>query len=717
MSEEELEKEHNHSEHEHQHDEHDHCECEHEEHEHSHEHKHHHHEDGCGCGHSHGHSHDDDDDEEHELSIKALIISAVLFLVGIAFEHLPLTEWLPFLGAGIPGIKVPLNELLMIICFFFAYIIPGKGVLIGAVKNIIHGDFLDEAFLMTISSIGAIVLGEYPEAAAIMILYQVGEKFEDYAVDKSRDTIGEISKLRPDKALIKKDDGSTEEVLADKVPVGSIIIVKAGDRIPIDGEIVTGESFLDTSALTGESIPRRVKVGDTALSGSINKQGVLEIKTTKVAGESALSRILELVENATENKTKSEQFVTRFAKVYTPIVVAAAVVLAVVPSIVMGFVNKDWSWTGNWANWFNRSLMFLVVSCPCAIVISIPLSFCGGITACAKHGILIKGSTFLEALAKTKIAVFDKTGTLTKGNFIVTDIHPMNDKISKQELIAVATHAELLSTHPISASLRAAHHEHCCDEVKLENVEDITSKGIKATVNGKTILAGNSKLMDQFNITYPECPEHLDGTIIHVACDGEYAGHIVISDEIKEDSQQTIADLKKVGVENVVMLTGDNERTAKTVAERLGVHKVYGQLMSSDKLSKVEELMKTLETSKGKKRGTLIFTGDGINDAPVLARADAGIAMGAMGSDAAVEAGDIVIMEDKPSRIVEGIKVSKRTLRIVHENLIGSLGIKGTLLILSALGISNMWIAVFGDVGVTILAVLNSLRLLKSKKD
>lgn len=685
------------------------------EHEHHHHHHKHEHNDGCCCGHEHGHNHEHGK-EEDELSVKALIVSGVFFVLSELLENLPLSTWIPALGMDIPGFRVPLIELVMIVCVFIAYIIAGKNILLGAVKNILKGKFLDEAFLMTISSIGAIVLGEYPEAAAIMILYQVGEKFEDYAVDKSRDTISEISKLRPDKALVKAEDGTTSEVLAEEVKVGSTIIVKVGDRIPIDGVITVGESYLDTSALTGESIPSRVQVGDEVLSGSINKQGVLEIRTTKVSGESALSRILELVENATENKTKSEQFVTRFAKVYTPIVVAAAVILAIVPSVVVGFVSKDWAWATNWSVWFHRALMFLVVSCPCAIVISIPLSFCGGITVCAKRGILIKGSTFLEALAKTKIAVFDKTGTLTKGNFIVTDIHPMNDKISKQELIAVATHAELLSTHPISASLRAAHHEHCCDEVKLENVEDITSKGIKATVNGKTILAGNQKLMEQFDIVYPDCPEHLDGTIIHVACDGEYAGHIVISDEIKEDSMQTIEELKKVGVQNVVMLTGDNERTALTVAQRLGVHKVYGQMMSNDKLSKVEELMKTLESANGKKKGTLIFTGDGINDAPVLARVDAGIAMGGVGSDAAVEAGDIVIMEDKPSKIVEGIKLSKKTLRIVHENLIGSLGIKGLILILSAVGISNMWLAVFGDVGVTILAVLNSLRLFTMAK-
>ena len=694
----------------HDHHEHDHCDChDHEHHEHhhyhdscscGHEHGHHHH-DACCCGHEHGHHHGEE--EEDELSVKQIIIAAVLFGLGLILEHLPLAKWLPSVNALI-------FEGAMIALYFAAYIICGKDILLGAVKNIIHGRFLDEQFLMAISSVGAIILGKYEEAVAIMILYQVGEKFEDFAVDKSRDSIEEISKLRPDHATVKTENGDVNKS-PDEVETGSVIIVKPGDRIPIDGVIVDGESFIDTSALTGESIPRRVSVGDEVLSGSINKQGVLEIRTTRVAGESALSRILNLVENATENKTKSEQFVTRFAKVYTPIVVGAALALAIIPSLVVGFMTGNWTWTENWNTWTYRSLMFLVVSCPCALVISIPLSFCGGITASARKGILIKGSTYLEALAKTKIAVFDKTGTLTKGNFVVTHIHSVDESISENELLAIATHTEMFSTHPISASLKAAHHDKCCDKVKLENVQEIAGEGIKAIVNGKEVLAGNTKLMNQFAIKYDECPEHQDGTVVHVACNGKYAGHIVISDEIKDDSQTTIDNLKKIGVDNIVMLTGDNSRAARTVAERLGLHKAYGELLSADKLSKVEELLKDL-SKDGKKRGTLIFAGDGINDAPILARADAGIAMGAMGSDAAIEAADIILMEDKPSKIVDGIKISRRTVRIVHENLIGSLAIKGAILILSAFGVTNMWVAVFGDVGVTILAVLNSLRLL-----
>lgn len=691
--------------HEHHHDD-DHCEC--------HEHGHHHHEHShggcsCGCGHEHGHSHSHEGgEEEHELTVKQLIFAAVLFVLGLIVEHLPLETWLP----NVTKIEL-IHEAISLVLYFIAFMITGKDIVIGAVSNLIHGELMDESFLMSVAAIGAILLGEYEEAVAIMILYQVGEKFEDYAVDKSRDSIEEIAKLRPDHATVKVG-AETREMDPEEVETDSVIIVKPGDRIPIDGVVVDGDSFVDTSALTGESIPRHVSVGSEVLSGSINKQGVLEIRTTRHAGDSALSRILELVENATENKTKSEQFVTRFARVYTPIVVYSALALAIIPSLILGFKTGSWAWQATWSTWVYRALMFLVVSCPCALVISIPLSFCGGITAAARQGILIKGSVYLEALGRTKTAVFDKTGTLTKGNFVVTHIHATDPSITETELLALATHTEMFSTHPISASLKAAHHDKCCDNVKLENVEEIAGKGIKALVNGKQVLAGNTKLMEQFNIKYNDCAEHQDGTVIHVASEGKYSGHIVISDEIKDDSAQTVEGLHKIGVENVVMLTGDNERAAHTVAAKLGLKKAYGQLLSADKLAKVEELLADLSKG-GKKRGTLIFAGDGINDAPVLARADAGIAMGSMGSDAAIEAADIIIMEDKPSKIVDGIKTSRRTLRIVYENLYGALGIKGTILLLSALGISNMWIAVFGDVGVTILAVLNSLRLLKTR--
>ena len=704
-----IHEEHAHGGHHHEHYDHDAHEHEH----HHHDHEHHHHGGGCSCCHH--------DEDEKELPVKFIVISAILFVLGILLEHLPLENWFPSIKQiKIPGLKYDFCTTLSILFYAVGYILCGKDIVVGAVKNLIQGHLLDEGFLMSVSSLGALALGEPAEAVAIMILYQIGEKFEDFAVDKSRDAIGEIAKMRPDKASVKNGKDIVS-VLIDEVKIGSIIIVKAGERIPIDGVITEGDTYVDTSALTGESVPRHVTKGDEVLSGSINKQGVIEIKTTKAADDSALARILELVENATENKTRSEQFVTRFAKVYTPIVCGAALVLALLPPLFTKFFMPEYFAQYGFKEWIYRALEFLVVSCPCALVISIPLSFCCGITSSARKGILVKGSTFLEALAKTKTAVFDKTGTLTKGNFVVTDIHPMNNSITKQELIAIATHAELLSNHPISASLRAIHHDNCCEKVKLEKVEDITSKGIKAVVNGKKVLAGNAALMEMFNVDYPECPEHRDGTIIHVACDGVYTGHIVISDEIKEDSQSTISGLKKVGVENIVMLTGDNKVAAHTVAERLGVHKVYDQMMSSDKLSKVEELLKDLEIAPAtkyrpaKKRGTLIFTGDGINDAPVLARADVGIAMGVMGSDAAVEAGDVIIMEDKPSKIVEGIKGARRTLRIVNQNLFGSLGIKGGILILSAFGITNMWIAVFGDVGVTILAVLNSLRLLRKK--
>ena len=714
MKDEDLEHTHHHEEHEHH--EHHHEHDEHCEHEHHHHHDHHHeHSHGgcsCGCGHEHGHSHNHEHgEEEHELTVKQLIFAAVLFVLGLVIEHLPVESWLTNVSKA-----ELIHRAICMVLYFGAYIITGKDIVIGAVSNLIHGELMDEAFLMSVSSIGAILLGKYEEAVAIMILYQVGEKFEDYAVDKSRDSIEEIARLRPDHATLKIGS-ETREVTPEEVETDSVIIVKPGDRIPIDGVVVDGESFIDTSALTGESIPRHVNVGSEVLSGSINKQGVLEIRTTRHAGDSALARILELVENATENKTKSEQFVTRFARVYTPIVVYSAIALAIIPSLILGFKTGNWSWQATWNTWVYRALMFLVVSCPCALVISIPLSFCGGITAAARQGILIKGSVYLEALAHTKTAVFDKTGTLTKGNFVVSHIHATDSAITETELLALATHTEMFSTHPISASLKAAHHDKCCDQVKLENVEEIAGKGIKALVNGKEVLAGNTKLMDQFNVKYDECPEHLDGTIIHVASEGKYCGHIVISDEIKDDSAKTVENLNKIGIENVVMLTGDNERAAHTVAAKLGLKKAFGQLLSADKLAKVEELLKDLTDKNGKKHGTLIFTGDGINDAPVLARADAGIAMGAMGSDAAIEAADIIIMEDKPSKIVDGIKISRRTLHIVYENLYGALGIKGAILILSALGISNMWIAVFGDVGVTILAVLNSLRLLKKQAE
>lgn len=652
----------------------------------------------CHCDKNHEHSH-----EEKELSLKALIFAACLYVFGMIIEHLPLNSWF--------AISETIHDGIVLVFYFFAYVIAGKNVILDAIKNVIRGKFMNEAFLMTISSIGAIILGKVEEATAIMILYQVGEKFEDFAVDKSRHSIEEIAKLRPDHATLKMENGA-KSVSPDDVSTDSIIIVKPGERIPIDGIVSDGESFVDTSALTGESIPKRVSVGDEVLSGSINMQGVLEIRTTKQVGDSALSRILKLVENASENKTKSEQFVSRFAKIYTPIVVFAALAVAVIPSIVVGFSSGNWSYANNWSVWIYRALMFLVVSCPCALVISIPLSFCGGITSCARQGILIKGSAYIEALAKTKIAVFDKTGTLTKGNFVVTHIHATNSEITEAELLALATHTEMFSTHPISASLKAAHHDKCCETVKLENVREITSKGVKATVNGKEVLAGNVQLMKDFGVDFNECAEHQDGTVVHVACNGIYSGHIVISDEIKDDSAATIAGLKSAGVENIVMLTGDNEKAAYTVARKLGLHKAFGQLLSADKLKKVEELLADLSKT-GKKRGTLIFAGDGINDAPVLARADAGIAMGGIGSDAAIEAADIIIMEDKPSKIVSAIKISKKTLRIVYENIVGSLGIKGAILICSALGITNMWLAVFGDVGVTILAVLNSIRLLR----
>lgn len=635
--------------------------------------------------------------EERETAVWKIILAAVLCGIGIILERITI----PFLDKAMLG--TDLKEIIIAVIFLCSFLLAGKNILLEAVENLFRGNALDENFLMGVASIGAICLKQFPEACGIVILYQIGEHFEDFAVDKSRGTIEALTKMRPEHALLKKGDDEVE-VKPEEVQIGEVIEVKPGERIPLDGIVIKGDSFLDTSALTGESVPKKVNVGDEVMSGSINKQGILEIRTTKLAGESTYSRILKLVEESTEKKTRQEQFVTRFAKIYTPIVCASALLVAVVPSII----------TRDAATWVYRALMFLVVSCPCAIVISIPLSFCGGITACGKKGLLVKGSTYIESLAKTKIAVFDKTGTLTKGTFKVTDIHAVNPKYSPDELLSIAAHAEKYSNHPISQSLKAAHNADCCNHIKIENASELTSRGIKVTVDGKQILAGNLKLMNEFNIAAENCPEHQNGTIIHVAVDGEYSGHIVINDEIKEDSKDAIAALKKSGVEKTVMLTGDAKKAAEHIAAEIGLDEVYSELLSSDKVTQVERLFDTFP--KNKKRGTLIFVGDGINDAPVLARADVGIGMGGVGSDAAVEAADVIIMDDKTTNIAEGIKISRKTMRIVYENLIGSLGIKLSILVLSGLGITNMWLAVFADVGVTMLAILNAMRLLRVKK-
>ena len=637
----------------------------------------------------HSHEHEHHHEEENETPVWQIIVDAVLCAVGIIFEKLNFS----FGGKSFLGTDI--KELIVTGIFLCSYLLAGRSILHEAVENIFHGAIFDENFLMGVASVGAICLGEFPEACGIVILYQIGEHFEDYALDKSRGTIEALTKMRPEHALLKKGD-EVISVKPEEVKIGDIIEVRPGERIPLDGVVIKGESFLDTSALTGESVPRKVNTGDEVMSGSINRQGVLEIRTTKLSGESTYSRILKLVEESTEKKTRQEQFVTRFARIYTPVVCLASLLVALIPSLV----------TKNPSVCIYRALMFLVVSCPCAIVISIPLSFYSGITACGKIGLLVKGSTYLESLSKTKVAVFDKTGTLTKGTFTVTDIHAVNKKYSPDELLAIAAHAERYSNHPISESLKAAHeslHKDCCKNLKIENASELTSRGIKVKIDGKEILAGNMKLMNEFNVSAEECPEHQNGTIIHVAVDGEYFGHIVINDEIKEDSCDAVSALKKAGVSKTVMLTGDSKKSAEHIAKKIGLDEVHAELLSGDKVLEVEKLLGD---------GTLIFVGDGINDAPVLARADVGIGMGGVGSDAAVEAADIIIMDDKTSNIARGIKISRKTMRIVYENLIGSLGIKVAILVLSALGLSSMWLAVFADVGVTMLAVMNSLRLL-----
>ena len=576
------------------------------------------------------------------------------------------------------------SDLINKILYLIAYLIVGLEIVIKAIKNIFKGNVFDEHFLMAIATIGAIAIGEYPEAVAVMLFYQIGELFQDYAVDKSRKSIASLMDIRPDVAYVSKN-GKIEKLSPEDVKIGETIVVKPGEKVPLDGKIIEGRSMVDTSALTGESVPVEVNVGDNILSGTINKNGLLTIKVEKEFGESTVSKILDLVENASSRKSKSENFITKFAKYYTPIVVIIAIIL--------------------------RALTFLVVSCPCALVISIPLGFFGGIGGASKKGILVKGSNYLEALSNTEIVVFDKTGTLTKGVFEVQKIEPVD--ISKEELLKYTTYAEYNSNHPISVSLKNAYknmisdkNQEEIDTSKIISVEEFVGMGVLANIDGKEVLVGNEKLMKEKNIEYTYCDEI--GTIIYVAIDSKYSGYILISDEIKEDSKYAIENLKKNNIRKTVMLTGDKEKPGKAVAEKLGLDEVYTELLPDGKVKKVEELMKE-KSEKGK----LVFVGDGINDAPVLALSDIGIAMGGLGSDSAIEAADIVIMTDEPSKIVTAIKTSKKTMKIVKQNIIFAITVKILVLILTAFGIGNMWQAVFADVGVSVLAVINSLRALK----
>ena len=580
--------------------------------------------------------------------------------------------------------------------FIVSYIIVGFEILRKAVRNIFRGKVFDENFLMAIATLGAFAIGEFPEAVAVMLFYQVGELFQSYAVDKSRKSIASLMDIRPDYANIVRD-GKEEKVNPSEVKIGDTIIIKPGEKVPLDGVVIDGKTTLDTKALTGESVPREIQKGEQILSGCINLNGVIKVEVSKEFGESTVSKILDLVENASSKKAKSENFITKFAAYYTPIVVIIAVILAIVPPLIIEGANFQ--------DWLYRALSFLVVSCPCALVISIPLSFFGGIGGASKIGVLVKGSNYLEALSNAEIMVFDKTGTLTEGVFEVQNVEPI--EISKEELLKIAAYAEYYSNHPISKSIKKAYNKEI-DEKEIIDSKEISGKGIEAKIGNQDVLAGNEKLMNEKGIEYTKCT-HV-GSVVYVAIDGKYVGHIVIADKIKEDAKRTIEELRKNNIKQTVMLTGDRKNIGEAVAKELGIDKVYAELLPDGKVEKVEELLKT-KSPKGK----LAFVGDGINDAPVLAMADIGIAMGGLGADSAIEAADIVIMTDQPSKIISAIKLSKKTMRIVRENIIFAIAVKVLVLILTAVGLSSMWQAVFADVGVSIIAILNALRALRVK--
>lgn len=619
-----------------------------------------------------------------------IIVTAVLFAGLFVFEKfVPIT-----------------SRILRLAVYMVPYLVISYDILKKAFKGIIKGQVFDENFLMAVASVGAVAIavyenGSYNEAVAVMLFYQIGELFQSYAVGKSRRSISELMDIRPDYANIEVD-GKIKQVDPDEVEVGSIIVVSAGEKIPIDGVIVEGSTTLDTAALTGESVPRSVKESDEVISGCINLTGTVRIRTTKPFGESTVSKILDLVENSSSKKSKSEQFISKFARIYTPAVCGGALALALLPPVVSLIIGKD----AMWLTWIYRALTFLVISCPCALVISIPLSFFAGIGGASKEGVLVKGSNYLETLSKTKIVVFDKTGTMTKGNFEVTEIAPVG--VENNELLRLAAYAESYSSHPISKSIKSAYGKEI-DNAKISDVNEISGNGVLAVVDGKKVAAGNSKLMDKLGVEYTSCSKV--GTVVYVAVDGKYCGYILISDALKPTSVSAVKAMKDCGVRKTVMLTGDSKKVADAVAKELGADEVYSELLPADKVSQVERLI----ADKGEKE-KLAFVGDGINDAPVLSRADIGIAMGALGSDAAIEAADIVLMDDDPMKISKAIKISSKCLRIVNENIYFALGVKALCLILGAVGIANMWVAIFADVGVMVLAVLNAIRALSVKK-
>ena len=658
---------------------------------HLHEHNHSHCE-SCSHGHEHHHEHEHHEAHEHhhEHSLKKQIwligITVVLLIAAVLIERYHLS----FLHS-------PLSTWQLLLVYLIPYLIIGHETLHEAWEGIMKGDAFNEHFLMSVATIGALCIGflpgaetEFPEAVFVMLFFQIGELFEGYAEGKSRASIAHLMDIRPDIAHI--EDSQLKDISPEKVAVGSVIVIRPGEKVPLDGVIIEGNSALNTVALTGESLPRDVKVGDEVISGCVNLSGVLRVRTTKAFGESTVAKIINLVENAGENKSQSEAFITRFARVYTPIVVFLAIALAVIPTLL----------GGAFATWLYRALMFLVVSCPCALVISVPLTFFGGIGGASRKGILVKGANYMDVLAKVGTVVFDKTGTLTHGQFSVTAVHP--DECDENELLHLAAHVEHFTTHPIGAALRDAFPDEATDGCEVSEVEEIAGHGIRAKVGDRIVCVGNTKMMDSIGAKWHDC--HHVGTIIHVAIDGQYAGHIVINDEIKDDSAEAIEALKNLGVEKTVMLTGDRKEVADNVAKTLGLSEYHAELLPADKV-------KYIASGQWAVDSFVAFVGDGINDAPVLARADVGIAMGGLGSDAAIEAADVVIMDDKPSKIALAIKIARRTLAIARQNVWFAIGVKIAVLILAALGIATMWLAVFADVGVTVLAVLNAMRALR----
>lgn len=652
----------------------------------------------CSCGHchnhkeehnhthSHNHEHNHKHEEDKKTILKKIIISFILFIIGLIIQNIN------------TKIDYQLKQYIFGFFYLVAFLLCGKNVVINAIKNIKTKDFFDEQLLMTLASFGAIYLKEFPEAVAIMLFYQIGEFFQDYAVDKSKNSITSLIKQRPQTANVLNEN-KIQKVNIENVQIGQIILVKPGEIIPIDGIVTKGESFTNNSSLTGENVPVRVNINSQVFSGTINTTGVLEIKTTKLSKDSAAEKIIQLIQEASTKKTKSELFIKKFAKIYTPIVVILALLIILIP----GFITNEWN------TWLYRGLTFLVVSCPCALVISIPLSYFAGIGYASKKGILIKGSINIDNLSKIKTIAFDKTGTLTKGIFEVQDVH--SKSLTKEQLLTIAAHAEKYSNHPISKSLQNAHNKECCNNLNLKDFTELSGKGIKVILNNKEILAGNSKLMDEFNIkNYENCKQKDYGTIIHIAIDNEYAGHILINDKIKEQSQNTVKELKKLGINKIAILSGDDKTAVEEIAKELEIKEVYSNLLPKDKVSKIEELISSTN-------GKVAFTGDGINDAPVLKRADVGIAMGALGSDAAIQASDIVIMKDELNKIPLSIKISKKTLRTVYQNIVFSISVKVLIIILASFGIANMWTAVFGDVGVSFIAIINSTKILFNRKE